>query len=300
MSASPLLPPNGRDFQVYQRVVVESASTRIVADEFRISQTRVRQIVERVTQWLTATLPKTPEIDESALLCVGRHVAADRLELIYRDAMDDWRKSKQPKFAGLAIRVIMAQTKVPAFPGTIEALAADAIEGPLPDDEVGQTFVSAKQTVGRPLAPDTDLVTRVPPGNALPRGPSLPAAMSQERRDRRFPDRTVSNTADKNVCPPVPPPLRDCSLLSPQDARPVAEPAADFAATSASAEPSHNLPPSASAARKEFFAPAHPAAEVGDEPVVTELKITPSQLGFSTAKHLTRRERRRLKRKLSA
>ena len=57
MSVSLKLPPSGRDFLVYQRIVVDSASTRTVAEEVRISQTRVRQIVLRVMQWLVETLP---------------------------------------------------------------------------------------------------------------------------------------------------------------------------------------------------------------------------------------------------
>src|SRR5437868_1857531 len=50
---------------------------------------------------------------------------------------------------------------------------------------------------------------------------------------------------------------------------------------------------------KAFLAPAHPRE--GDAPVelstgVTELKITPQALGFSTSKPMSRRERRRLRR----
>ena len=47
MSVSLTLPPSGRDFLVYQRLVVESASTRAVAEEIGISQTRVRHAGSR-------------------------------------------------------------------------------------------------------------------------------------------------------------------------------------------------------------------------------------------------------------
>ena len=83
MSVSFSLPPSGRDFLVYQRVVTENASTRVVAGEFEISQTRVRQIVQRVNQWLSATLlTSDPDIDDAARLRVGQHIAADRMEYL--------------------------------------------------------------------------------------------------------------------------------------------------------------------------------------------------------------------------
>ena len=89
--------------------------------------------------------------------------------------------------------------------------------------------------------------------------------------------------------------------------------------------PSDNLPPGQSAARRAFLTPAHPAGGTGILPVtkregeapaepsasITQLKITPQTLGFSTNKaatgtaaqrgscrgnQLSRRERRRLRR----
>ena len=65
--------------------------------------------------------------------------------------------------------------------------------------------------------------------------------------------------------------------------------------------PSDNLPPAKSAARRAFFAPAHPATTNGNNEPITELKITPETLGFTTKnqssnKPLSRRDRRRLRR----
>src|SRR6267142_6677162 len=105
MSVSTPLPPTGRDFVVYHRIVVEGASTRAVADENDISQTRVRQIVNRVMQWLIDTLPADSDLSEAAKLRLGRHIAADRLERFYVESNRAWIQTTQPKFANVCIRV---------------------------------------------------------------------------------------------------------------------------------------------------------------------------------------------------
>jgi len=303
MPVSLQLPPSSRDFHVYERIVVESASTRTVAEEVKVSQTRVRQIVRRVMQWLVETLPADDDLSGAAKLRVGQHIAADRLERFYCEANRAWTQTTQPKFANLCLRVIAAQLKVSAFPGTLEALAMDAIYGPLPD-EVEQTFVSAE--------PTGDLVTRVPLGDAPPRGPSLAdSPPRQQPRDRGLRGRSQAARGDrsrgngqtaaaKNVCPTSPPPLRDCSPEPSPGATTAPKPAPMIAATAAAAESSGQLPPTARAARSAFLAPAHLPETTADIAPVTELKITPSQLGFSTKRHLTRRERRRLRRNLGA
>src|SRR5204863_6180090 len=96
--------------------------------------------------------------------------------------------------------------------------------------------------------------------------------------------------------PPSPPPPRDCSPthLPQPAARETNAPLA--AVTPSPSTPSDNLPPTASAARNAFLAPAHPSNNDGHSAAVTELKITPQTLGFSTKKHSNRRERRRLHR----
>lgn len=125
------LPPSGRDFQVHQRVIVDAASTRLAASEFSLSQTRVRQVVQRVSEWLTKELPAASKENDQVQLWLAKHVAADRLQSLLSETMDGWRKSHDTKNFGMAVRLITAQSKLPAMPGTLEALAADAIEGPL-------------------------------------------------------------------------------------------------------------------------------------------------------------------------
>jgi hypothetical protein len=268
MPVSLKLPPSGRDFLVYQRLVVDGASTRTVAEEVRISQTRVRQIVLRVMQWLVETLPADTELSEAAKLCLGQHIAADRLERFYVEANRAWTETTQPKFASLCLRVIAAQAKIPALPGTLEALAMDAIYGPLPDDESEQVEHRGNCEANR--------------------------SNGDRRTNQSTPDARPS-AVDVRPAPSAPP-VRDCSPGP--SVRPItaAKPSAVTVVKPIDKEPCDQPSPAAHAARSAFLAPAHLPATSGDDLHVTELKITPSQLGFTTKKHLTRRERRRLRR----
>jgi len=303
MSVSFRPPPSSRDFLVYQRIVIDSLSTRTVAEEVKLSQTRVRQIALRVLQWLVETLPSGSELSDAAVLRVGQHIAADRLERFYGEANRAWLQTTQPKFANLCIRVIAAQMKVAAFPGTLEALAMDAIYGPLPEESA-------------------DLVTRVPPGNALPRGSSLAEPpTSPEPQDSGLPDRTLVTSAassfDLSPSSLMPPPVRACSPAPAPPPKSASQPASVSAATRSDATSCDHLSSASRVARSAFLAPAHLADDA-----ITELKITPQELGFQktptrsvseglltrhhtptrsvSERRLTRRERHRLKRKLGA
>jgi len=267
MSTSISFPPSHRDFQIYQRVVVEAISTRRAASEFSLSQTRVRQLVQRVTQWLTENLPPQSEATTAAYLLHAQHVAADRLSFFYGEAMEGWRAERQMKYMNLAIRLALAQSKLPVIPGTLECLAADAIEGPLPDERIP----SREQTCSRETESGLSLgasaeIDSASPHNASQENPSI--------RD----------------CSPAPQKSPNSATNEPQQSTPLPSLTTSSAA----------LPQSAAAARKAFLSPAHPLTHAGDEAPITELKITPEKLGFNTAKSLSRRQRRRLQRKLGA
>jgi hypothetical protein len=266
MAASLPLPPTGRDFLIYHRITVDAASTRAVANETGISQTRVRQIVKKVMHWLAQTLPPGSDLDEAAIIRLSQHIAADRLERFYVEANRLWQQTTQIKFAGLCLRVIAAQAKVPALPGALEAHAMDAIIGPLPDDNL----LSREQTSSRSAEAGTQ-----------PSAPNFPGP----------------GLVPANGIPNERPPRRDCSPV-PSAKPPATQPSPEVPApTSAPAEPCDNMPPAIRAARQAFLAPAHPLSDSDNTSPVTELKITPQQLGFSTKKHLSRRDRRRLRRK---
>jgi len=77
------LPPSGRDFQIYQRLLLDGASTRQLAADFSLSQTRIRQIFQRVAHWLAQSLPASCEATDAAWLRLAQHIAADRLQMLY-------------------------------------------------------------------------------------------------------------------------------------------------------------------------------------------------------------------------
>jgi len=274
MSVALPLPPTSRDLLVYERITVDCASTREVAAALGISQTRVRQIVKKVLHWLAQTLPDSSDLDEAAALRVAQHIAADRLQRYLVEANQLWEHTGETRYMGLCIRILTAQSKIPAFPGELDTLAADAIEGPLEDEGCAPptNAFSREQTCSR--AGDTSEAS----STVTSSGPSLVPA---------------KNTSQA-------PSVRDCSPKPTSPASDAPPQASQPSPSSSPPAPSADLPPTKSAARKAFLAPAHPLAAPGDEPAVTEIKITPQELGFTTTKPLSRRERRLLRRKMQS
>ena len=124
--------PSWRDALIFRWVVVEGKPTRAVADAAKISQTRVRQIVARITRWLAETLPEaTKGLAPDAALQLAQSVAAARLDGLYAEATNAWRKTSQIKFAGLMVRVSSAMMKLPVLPGILDGLLA----GPEEEEE---------------------------------------------------------------------------------------------------------------------------------------------------------------------
>ena len=100
---------------------------------------------------------------------------------------------------------------------------------------------------------------------------------------------------------PVPsvPPEADCSAIA-AEATSESAAAASTSAVASSAEPTcDELTAEARAARAAFFAPAQ-SAHRDDAEAPSTLKITPEELGLSTRRPLTRKERRRRQRALAA
>ena len=254
------LPPSGRDFQVYQRVIVDAASTRQAASEFSLSQTRVRQVVQRVSEWLTTELPAASKEQAQVQLWLARNVAADRLQGLYGEAMCRWRKLHDTKNFGMALRVITAQSKLPALPGLLEGLAADASEEPL--DSAVESRTSKVEGQGQPNSHSTS-----------------------EQRPATFGLGTSTLAA---------PPVGDCSHGAENKPFVTAPPPQASAATPAAATTSEDPADESRAARRAFFGPAQqPVTEAADRPLAEHRNVPPLKIGGSP-RNLTRRERRRL------
>lgn len=89
------LPPSWRDFEVYRLVKVQQKSTRATAKELGISQSRIRQVIERVAAFLIETTPGAddPERRERGLF-VAEQVAAERVNFLYGLAVRSFQRSK--------------------------------------------------------------------------------------------------------------------------------------------------------------------------------------------------------------
>src|SRR5262245_5881310 len=92
------LPPRGRDFEVFSAVILAGKSTREAAAGFKLSQTRVCQIVERVRKWQVEVLGTAhhaePQPSEERLLHLAKCIAAGRLDHLYGESMEAWRRSQ--------------------------------------------------------------------------------------------------------------------------------------------------------------------------------------------------------------
>src|SRR5436190_21736683 len=143
------LPPTDRDFDIYDAVHIACSSTRTQADLHHISQTRVRQIVRRVVEWLGEVLPPQAKVAKEQETHLARQIAADRFQRQLEQMTTLWDATQETKYASIRIRLTTAQARLGVVGGLIDGLAADAIEGlPVPTwqapaDSVGQTALSA-------------------------------------------------------------------------------------------------------------------------------------------------------------
>src|SRR5947199_2970958 len=127
------LPPTDRDFEIYEAVHIRHQSTWILADRHRISQTRVRQIIRRVVEWLGEVLPPQTKVAKEQELRLAREIAADRFQHQLEEITDLWQETRESKSAGIRIRLTTAQARLGVVGGVAAGLAADAIDGlPVP------------------------------------------------------------------------------------------------------------------------------------------------------------------------
>lgn len=91
------LPPSERDFQVFELVAIDGASTRQAAAEFGVSQSRIVQIRRHVAEWMGAEVPETPRLTPVQRLRLAAEIAERRADHLYSKAMDGWRASQQPE-----------------------------------------------------------------------------------------------------------------------------------------------------------------------------------------------------------
>src|SRR5947209_9792905 len=127
------LPPSDRDFEIYEAVHIQNRSTWLLADRYNLSQTRVRQIIRRVVEWLGEVLPPQAQVAKEQELYLARQIAADRFQHQLEEITTLWEETRESKYAGIRIRLTTAQARLGVVGGVAAGLMADAIEGlPVP------------------------------------------------------------------------------------------------------------------------------------------------------------------------
>jgi hypothetical protein len=134
------LPPTARDFDILHMSHVLHVSTRQIAEKHGLSQTRVRQVVKRVCEWLAAALPVKTEAEQEQEARLAQHLAADQFRHQSEQLQNFFEATGDPKYLRQQTRVIAALARLGIVPGTIEALAADLTEGPLTGAEPQQPW----------------------------------------------------------------------------------------------------------------------------------------------------------------
>ena len=154
------IPPSDRDFDVFEDLVVGGSTTRATAYEFKISQTRVCQIVARVRQWIKALLGDTDGLTPEQQLKLAIGIAGDRLDFLYNKAIVGWNSTQgsmektqilpngnaittqvecygEPRYLIAAGRLVLMRSKLhtSGLMNDARAAAADINLGPLPAEE---------------------------------------------------------------------------------------------------------------------------------------------------------------------
>ena len=92
----PELPPSERDFLVFEAVVIHGSSTRQVAAEFDISQTRVMQVRRHVAEWIAKAVPDGLDLTPQERVRLAAHIAQGRVDFLYSQALGAWTSSQKP------------------------------------------------------------------------------------------------------------------------------------------------------------------------------------------------------------
>jgi hypothetical protein len=89
-------PPSERDLEIYAAVRVDGRRQVDVAADFRITQGRVSQIVRRVNHWRVGQGLEA-ELERRDRKSVDRWLAHLRIEKLYEETMELYRRSCQPR-----------------------------------------------------------------------------------------------------------------------------------------------------------------------------------------------------------
>jgi hypothetical protein len=212
MTTALRLPPSERDFYIYQSIHVRSETTRAVADRCKISQTRVRQIVNRVIQWLAAILPPEADLPKESEAELARRIAADQVQHLTTEVAQFWHRTYETKFVGPLLRLFLAQARLGVVPGSLDSLHADALDAKEANDTPSPSETPAEHhpilpslfPSVSPSPPSRDCSTSDAPASAPP-PPSPPSLdLTPTATTLSIPVPAPSSTSS----PPSPPPSK--------------------------------------------------------------------------------------------
>jgi hypothetical protein len=206
-----LHPPSDRDLEVYESVCIARYSLRAAAEKHRLSITRIRQLVKRVTNWLTETLPPETDLDRQQQLQLARHLAADQIHYAQTELMDLWRQSQNTSLLIKSTRLSVALARLGVIPGVTGGLAADAWEAAGIEIDNNEDF-EIDPEASPPPPPAFGLPT--PPaafGAGLPTPPPPTTVRSPNLQTN--PDQPLAPSLPPSVSPSPnsSPPLEDCA-----------------------------------------------------------------------------------------
>jgi hypothetical protein len=136
MTTTRMLPPTPRDLDIHRLALIERASTRHIAEKYGLSQTRVRQIIYRVCDWLAETLPLKTDARKEQEANLAQHLAAAQLNHQIEQLQILWDQTFNPKYIRQQTRIITALARLGTIPGAIDSLAADITDNVVPSPNV--------------------------------------------------------------------------------------------------------------------------------------------------------------------
>jgi uncharacterized protein YukE len=160
------LPPSSRDFEIHRLALVEFLSTRRIAEKFKISQTRVRQIIGHVAEWMTEMLPLKSEQDIEKEKRYAIHLAAAQLQNQIEQLQYAWDGSSDPKYQRQQTRAIVALARLGVSSHHLDALASR-----------GAGFQPAENDADTPLHSSADSQISSPKSE-IPNSPTAPVPCS--------------------------------------------------------------------------------------------------------------------------
>jgi hypothetical protein len=178
------LPPSSRDLEIHRQNAIEFLSTRNIAERFNLSQTRVRQIIARVNDWLAEVLPVPSEADIEKQKRLALHLAAAQLRHQIETLATYWSATGDPKFLRQQNRSILALARLGVPPTTLDSITAQVEEDAavvLPSSDLSPPASDlGSPPLSRDCSPSPVAAFKTPSSAIAPEGATIPSCKDLE------------------------------------------------------------------------------------------------------------------------